>query len=99
MAFLENKLHEYGVVDIFKNRWPFERWHTSDDAANWSLVSDGQPVRVSCQTMALETGAPVCLFHTIVLSRWFVTPRPRTEDRRPVFLRAPWITSWVLTKL
>ena len=47
VAFLENKLHEYGVVDVFKNRWPFERWHTSDDATKWSLVSDGQPVRVS----------------------------------------------------
>ena len=47
VAFLENKLHEYGVVDIFKNRWPFERWHTSDDATNWSLVSDGKSVRVS----------------------------------------------------
>ena len=47
LTFLENKLLEYGVVDIFKNRWPFERWYTSDDATNWSLVSDGQPVRVS----------------------------------------------------
>jgi hypothetical protein len=47
LAFLDNKLQEYGVVDIFKNRWPFERWYTSDDATNWSLVSDGQPVRVS----------------------------------------------------
>ena len=47
VAFLEDKLNEYGVVDIFKNRWSFERWQTSDDATNWSLVSDGQPVRVS----------------------------------------------------
>ena len=45
--FLKNKLREYGAVDIFKNRWQFERWYTSDDAKNWSLVSDGQPVRVS----------------------------------------------------
>jgi hypothetical protein len=45
--FLEKKLHQYGVVDVFKNRWPFERWYTSDDNANWSLISDGQPVRVS----------------------------------------------------
>jgi hypothetical protein len=44
---LEDKLREYGVVDIFKNRWPFERWYTSDDDRNWSLVSDGQPVRVT----------------------------------------------------
>ena len=47
VTFLENKLREYGVVDVFKNRWPFERWLTSDDATNWSLVSDGQSIRVS----------------------------------------------------
>ena len=45
--FLENILREHGVIDVFKNCWPFERWYTSDDDANWSLVSDGQPVRVS----------------------------------------------------
>ena len=47
VTFLEDKFHEYGVVDIFKNRWPFERWYTSDDSANWSLVSNRQLVRVS----------------------------------------------------
>jgi hypothetical protein len=47
VTFLENKLRDYGVVDIFKNRWPFERWYTSDDQTNWSLISDGHPVRVS----------------------------------------------------
>jgi len=45
--FLENILRKHGVIDVFKNCWPFERWYTSDDDANWSLVSDGQPVRVS----------------------------------------------------
>jgi hypothetical protein len=47
LVFLEGKLREYGVIDIFKNRWQFERWYTSDDDSNWSLISDGQPVRVS----------------------------------------------------
>ncbi|UCD42741.1 MAG: hypothetical protein JSV69_03780, partial [Chloroflexota bacterium] len=47
LAFLEGKLREYGVIDIFKNRWKFERWYTSDDDSNWSLISDRQPVRVS----------------------------------------------------
>ena len=47
VAFLEDKLHEYSVVDIFKNRWPFERWYTSDNSTNWSLVSNGQLVSVS----------------------------------------------------
>lgn len=47
MAFLEEKLLEYGVVDSFKNSWEFERWDTSDDSSNWSLHSDGTPVRVA----------------------------------------------------
>ena len=45
--FLEKKLLEYGVVDVTKNSWPFERWATSDDSSQWSFVSDGKPVRVA----------------------------------------------------
>ena len=47
MAFLEEKLLEYGVVDTWKNSWEFERWDTSDDSSDWSLSSDGSPVRVA----------------------------------------------------
>lgn len=47
MAFLEEKLLEYGVVDVMKNSWEFERWDTSDDSKDWSLASDGTPVRVA----------------------------------------------------
>ncbi|MCH7695885.1 MAG: hypothetical protein IIB73_06240 [Proteobacteria bacterium] len=47
MAFLEKKFLEYGVVDVTRNSWPFERWDTSDDATDWSLVSDGESVRVA----------------------------------------------------
>lgn len=47
MAFLEEKLLEYGVVDTLKNSWEFERWDTSDDSSGWSLHSDGTPVRVA----------------------------------------------------
>jgi len=47
MAFLEKALLEYGVVDTWKNRWDFERWDTSDDSTDWSLSSDGTPVRVA----------------------------------------------------
>ncbi len=45
--FLERMLVEYGVVDITKNRWPFERWYTSDDDSKWSFVSDGKQIRVA----------------------------------------------------
>jgi hypothetical protein len=49
MAFIEKKLNQYGVVDITKNKWTYNRWYTSDwpDDSNWTLVSDGQPVKVA----------------------------------------------------
>ena len=47
LGFLEEKLLEYGVVDVTKNSWDFERWYTSNDATDWSLVSDGEPVNVA----------------------------------------------------
>ena len=30
-----------------KNSWQFERWYTSEDDSQWSLVSNGAPVRVA----------------------------------------------------
>lgn len=47
LTFLEEKLTEYGAVDIHKNSWSFERWYTSDDNSDWSLQSNGAPVRVA----------------------------------------------------
>ena len=47
MAFLESKLSQYGAVDGVKNSWQFERWFTSEDNSEWSLISDGSPVRVA----------------------------------------------------
>ncbi len=47
LNFLEDKLREYGVVDVWRNSWEFERWYTSDDNKNWSLSSDGSPIRVA----------------------------------------------------
>lgn len=47
MAFLEEKLLEYGVVDNMRNSWTFDRWDTSDTPTNWSLVSNGSTVRVA----------------------------------------------------
>lgn len=47
MAFVEEKLREYGVVDVTRNSWMFERWDTSDDSTGWSLISDGEPVEVA----------------------------------------------------
>jgi hypothetical protein len=47
IAFLEEKLLEYGVVDMHRNSWNFDRWDTTDDPSGWTLVSDGEPVRVA----------------------------------------------------
>jgi hypothetical protein len=47
MRFLEQQLAEYGAVDGVKNSWQFERWYTSEDDSQWSLVSNGAPVRVA----------------------------------------------------
>lgn len=47
VAFLEDKLIEYGAVDLHRNRWSFDRWDTPDDPSGWTLVSDGLPVRVA----------------------------------------------------
>ena len=47
LNFLETKLREYGVVDVWRNSWEFERWYTSDDDKDWSLTSDGSSVRVA----------------------------------------------------
>jgi hypothetical protein len=49
LEFLEDKLLEYGVVDMVHNAWTYDRWYTSEwpDDSQWSLVSDGNPVTVA----------------------------------------------------
>ena len=49
MAFLEEKLKQYRVVDIVRNAWTYDRWYTSDwpESSNWTLLSNGQPVKVA----------------------------------------------------
>ena len=47
LAIVEAKLKEYGAVDIVRNAWTYDRWHTSDwpDDTSWGLVSGGDPVK------------------------------------------------------
>ena len=47
VEFLEEKLLEFGVVDMHRNSWNFDRWDTTDDSSGWSLISDGRPIRVA----------------------------------------------------
>ena len=49
MTFLEDKFNYYGVIDITKNTWSYDRWYTSEwpDKSMWSLISNGLPVTVA----------------------------------------------------
>ena len=49
MEFIEARLRDYGVIDMSRNAWTYKRWYTSDwpDDSNWTLVSDGNPVKVA----------------------------------------------------
>ena len=49
MTIVEEKLREYGAVDLRRNTWTYDRWHTSEwpDDSKWSLVSNGKPLRVA----------------------------------------------------
>jgi hypothetical protein len=47
MGFLEKKLAAFGVVNITKNSWTFERWETSNDPSQWSLASNGKAIEVA----------------------------------------------------
>lgn len=59
MEMIEGHLRAYGAVDIVKNRFPFERWYTTEypDKSGWSLVSDGREIDVaSYATQSGSTG-------------------------------------------
>jgi hypothetical protein len=49
MTFVEKKLKEYGAVDVTRNSFTYDRWHTSEwpDTSKWSLVSNQRRVRVA----------------------------------------------------
>jgi hypothetical protein len=49
MTIVEEKLREYGAVDLRRNTWTYDRWHTSEwpDDSKWSLTSNGKPLRVA----------------------------------------------------
>ena len=49
MEFVETKLKDYGAVDVTRNAFTYDRWHTSEwpDDGKWSLLSNGKKVRVA----------------------------------------------------
>ncbi len=58
VGFLEDKLREYGVVDMHRKSWTYDRWFTTKDNSGWSLVSDGEPVRVAHYAMNSGSTGP-----------------------------------------
>jgi len=47
MNFLENEFIKYGVIDLYKNSWEFDRWVISEDEKNWTLSVDNKNIRVA----------------------------------------------------
>jgi len=49
VGFVEEKLGAYGAVDIERNQWSFQRWHSSEwpDHSKWSLVAGGEELEVA----------------------------------------------------
>lgn len=49
VAFLEEKLRSFGVIDLERNSWTHQYWHTDDDkeSGKWSLSYDGKAVDVA----------------------------------------------------
>lgn len=49
MEFVEKKLKDYGVVDITRNAFTYDRWHTSEwpDDSKWSLTSNGKKIKAA----------------------------------------------------
>ena len=49
LGFLEEKLREYGLADMFRNTWTYDRWFTSEwpDDSGWGLESAGKTVKAA----------------------------------------------------
>lgn len=60
VEFVEARLHKSGAVNITRNSWEYERWHSSEwpDNLQWSLVSDGDPVTVASYAAYSGTTGP-----------------------------------------
>jgi hypothetical protein len=49
LDYVEEALGKHGVVDMQRNQWSFDRWHSSEwpDNSNWSLISNGVELPVA----------------------------------------------------
>jgi hypothetical protein len=90
MSLIEEKLKQYGVVNITKNKWTYKRWYTSDwpDDSNWTLVSDGQPVKVAHYGAYSGSTGPEGITAEMVLYT-AKTPTESLKGKIVVFRTAP----------
>src|SRR5690242_8199113 len=68
-------------AEISRYRQPVLARNRSAPPARENLATSSA-TRISCHTSALVTGSPVFLFHTTVVSRWFVIPTAAKSDGR-----------------
>ncbi len=89
ITFIEEKLRGYGVIDIIKNKWTYNRWYTSEwlDSSNWTLISDGEPVKVA--HYGAYSGATGADGVTAELVYYDPTTRPSVKGKIAVFTLAP----------
>ncbi len=90
LKFIEEKLQKYGVVDMQKNAWTYDRWYTSDwpDDSNWSLVSGGEKVTVAHYGAYSGSTGPKGVTGRLIYYNPF-TPPASIQNRIVVFHIAP----------
>ncbi len=90
LDFLEDALKGYGVVDLTRNAWTYNRWFTSEwpDDSNWTLEIDGSSVRVAHYGAYSGSTGPDGLTAPLALYRPS-TPPESYKGKIVVFQTAP----------
>ncbi|HEY0940115.1 MAG TPA: hypothetical protein VGE08_08470 [Steroidobacter sp.] len=89
MTFLENKLGEYGCVDIQRSPWTFTRLESSTwpDDSQWSLAVEGR--RVALSNFGANCGLTGPSGVTAPLVLWNPENKPEVAGKIVVFRPAP----------
>jgi hypothetical protein len=89
LEFTEDELRKHGVVDIERNQWAYDRWHTSEwpDNSGWSLESGGVEIEVASYGAYSGSTGPDGVTATLI---YFDPENPPvdTADRIVVFKTA-----------
>jgi hypothetical protein len=89
LGFLESKLKDYGCVDVHRSSWNFDRLESSiwPDDSGWSLVSNGQQMKVSNFGANCGLTGPEGVTAELVL--WDPESKPDVAGRIIVFRPVP----------